>query len=584
MPPEMKYSKILVPILFLILCAFSVARVLSKMVLTPDSTGYLTAAQTFIDTGHMFAYANSPSWTLEVKTEPYTEQPSGFPIYLMPFLLVFKQPVYAAAAAQSFIVLIFYFAVYVLAQDLGLGPFTQAVYIIALTLFRPLQYIFVHVESETLFLVLTLWCIHFLVAAQVGRRFWSNWIAALLFAAAASLTRTIGALILAVFVWVALRRPRQRLLSVTLSILFIIGPVVAWALRNQLLYGATSMTHQVIDHLAFEKLFPQLVYLLDSMSRNAFLVTLILALIFLCFLAVVVGPLYPWIRQVALKINFTQRRLPSIVVTAFGVIVALIALAADRLGFSGDPEIGLKQISIAGLGLLVAVIPWILKTNFREYILAWKEHYDWKRWNTRSMLAITTLFLAGMSHFWGITALSLVTSFSPLQDRLLAPSLVLLLLTALAGLSYLAHWVPSRFYASSVYGVAFGLLLLSPFFLKGGLAFRVGLRIPPEQELWQQIYQLPGIDKATHFYSDYNFTHEIFGNRPQRIILDDEQIARPGFLARILAAGHCPFILVNQGSSMSQLMDQHYQEAGLTRLEMSGGAFELFAQPCLLSS
>jgi hypothetical protein len=70
MPPEMKYSKILVPILFLILCAFSVARVLSKMVLTPDSTGYLTAAQTFIDTGHMFAYANSPSWTLEVKTEP----------------------------------------------------------------------------------------------------------------------------------------------------------------------------------------------------------------------------------------------------------------------------------------------------------------------------------------------------------------------------------------------------------------------------------------------------------------------------------------------------------------------------------
>jgi hypothetical protein len=132
-------------------------------------------------------------------------------------------------------------------------------------------------------------------------------------------------------------------------------------------------------------------------------------------------------------------------------------------------------------------------------------------------------------------------------------------------------------------GLHFGLLLLSTFFLKGGLAFQVGLRIPPEQELWQQIYQLPGIDKATHFYSDYNFTHEIFGNRPQRIILDEEQIARSGFLARILAAGHCPFILVNQGSSMSKLMDQHYQEAGLTRLEMPGGAFELFAQPCLLS-
>jgi hypothetical protein len=473
--------------------------------------------------------------------------------------------------------------VYALAHDLGLGPFSQVFYILALTLFRPLQYIFIHVESETLFLVLTLWCVHFLVAAQSGRQFWANWIAALLCAAAASLTRTIGVLILGVFIWVALHQARPRLLSVALSILFVIGPVAGWALRNQVLYGAPSMTHQANDHIASEKLFPQLVYLLDSISRNAFVVTLISGFVLLCFLAIFIGPLYPWISQVSVKINFTKRRLPIIVITVFGVIIAMLALAADRLGFSGDPEIGLKQIAVASLGLLVAILPWFLNSNYHDFIQTWKAHYDWQRWKTGPMVAFTLLFFAGLSHFWGITALSLVTPFSPLEDRLLAPSLVILLLAALAGLSFLAQWVPSKFYFSSIYGISFGLLLLSPFFLKAGLAFHVGLRIPPEQELWQQIYQLPGINKSTHFYSDYNFTHEIFGNRPQRIILDEKLIDTPGFLTSILASGQCPFIVVNQGDAMSQLMDQHYEEAGLIRLEMLGGAYELFAQPCLLS-
>jgi len=42
-------------------------------------------------------------------------------------------------------------------------------------------------------------------------------------------------------------------------------------------------------------------------------------------------------------------------------------------------------------------------------------------------------------------------------------------------------------------------------------------------------------------------------------------------------------VLVNQGDHMSQLMNQHYHEANLIRLEMMDGQFELFAQPCLFS-
>ena len=199
------------------------------------------------------------------------------------------------------------------------------------------------------------------------------------------------------------------------------------------------------------------------------------------------------------------------------------------------------------------------------------------------MYAFGLLLFAALSHFVGISALSLVTPFSDLRDRLLSPSLSLLLFSGLAGMYFLITLLPRKFYAASIYGAAVGLIILSPFFIKAGLPFQLRINIPPEQELWRQIYALPGIGKATHFYSDYNFTHEIFGNRPQRIILIEDQLDQKGFLSTLMSKGQCPFVIVNTGDHMSRLMNQHYQEANLTRLEMLGGQFELFVQPCLLS-
>ena len=89
--------------------------------------------------------------------------------------------------------------------------------------------------------------------------------------------------------------------------------------------------------------------------------------------------------------------------------------------------------------------------------------------------------------------------------------------------------------------------------------------------------------KVSHFYSDQDFTHEIFANRPQRIILDENQIEITGFLPSIMAKGVCPFVLVNQGEDMSQLMNEHYHEANLIKIEMINGLFELYALPCLFS-
>ncbi|HSB65605.1 MAG TPA: hypothetical protein VLD65_03450 [Anaerolineales bacterium] len=574
---------ILTLVLFYAFCAYSIARFLSILQLNPDSTGYITAAQNFIRTGHMFAYANSPSWSLLPAIEPYTEQPSGFPLFLVPFLLIFKQPVMAAAVAQSCAILIFYSAVLAITYDLGARPIFQLFSALLFTLFRPMLQIFASVESETLFIALSLWTIHFLIASKFSRRAGQFWIAALSCAAYASLTRAVGVLMVGVFVWVSWHRPKSRWISIFWSILFVIGPMVAWSLRNRILYGALSSTHTLNDHIAWEKLFPQLVYLLDSISRNALVIVLFVAFTLLCLAMPFIGPTNLGTRSIRFKWDFSQVHFYSILFTLIGLAMAVISLAADRLGFGGDPEIGLKQVFFAGLGILIAAIPWIRNTNSLEYVRSWKAGYDWERWTLKPLYTFSLLLGAGLSHFVGITALSLVTPFSNLRDRLLSPSLAILLFSVLAGMHYLITLIPRKHYTIPVYGVALALMILSPFFITSGLPFQIRVNIPPEQELWKEIDHLPGINKASHFYSDNNFTHEIFGNRPQRIILVEDQLEQKGFLSGLMSTGQCPFVIVNTGDRMSQLMGQYYKEANLTRLEMLNGQFELYAQPCLLS-
>ena len=388
---------------------------------------------------------------------------------------------------------------------------------------------------------------------------------------------------LGVFILVAWHREKARWISISSSILFVVGPMIAWSLRNQILYGSLSMTHEVIDDIAWEKLFYQLVFLLDSVSRNALVVSLFATFVLLCLAAPFIGPIYPWIREIRFKLEISKVSFFTVMFTVLGIAVAVIALAADSLGLGGEPVIGLKQIAIASIGILLVLVSWLRNTNLLEYVRAWKAHNDPTRWKIRPLYTFALLFLGGLSHFWGITVLSLVTPFSPLTNRLLAPSLALLLFAGLAGMHYLIGLVPTKSYTAAIYGFGFGLILLSPFFLKTDLAFRIGMRVLPEQQLWKEIYSFSGINKVSHFYSDQNFTHKIFANRPQRIILDESQFEMAGFLPGIMAKGVCPFVLVNQGDDMRQLMNEHYNDANLIRMEMMDGQFELYAQPCLFS-
>jgi hypothetical protein len=194
------------PLSLVILCAFSVFREANGLQLSPDSTNYITATQNLLRTGQLFVYANYPSWSMEPAVEPYTEQPFGFPFYLAPFLWIIKDPYLAAVVAQAAAIILLYGAVWVLTRDFKMGAGFQATSLLAIALFRPLAFVTTHFWSETLFIALTLWTLHFLLIARESQRPGYSWLAALGFAAAASATRAIGVLSLGIFLLAVILR------------------------------------------------------------------------------------------------------------------------------------------------------------------------------------------------------------------------------------------------------------------------------------------------------------------------------------------------------------------------------------------
>jgi hypothetical protein len=576
-------------ILFSVLCGFSVIRAVSELKLSPDSSSYITAAQNLIRTGHVFVYTNYPSESMEPSTEPYTEQPVGFPLYLVFFLFVLKQPFVAAAVAQALSIGMLYGAVWALTRDFRVEPGFQLVCGLAVTLFRPLTFVYTYLWSETLFTALTLWVIHFLLTARVRRKPRIALLLALGLAAAATATRSIGILTLGIFVVAVWHQPaflhskKSSLAWIGLSFLFTLGPLAAWSLRNQILYGSISRTHIVQNRIHFTTLLQPSNYLLDMAGSIPFTRLLIVGFSLLCMISPFLVPGRSGIGDWRLKTDFTKIRFNTLLLGLFGIALIAAGLTADQFGFGGPPGIGLKQSVIIYLGILSLLAAWLGNTNILERVRAWKTHYDWSWWQSQFGYGYLLLLVGGLCHLLGIIVLSQVTPFSTLEDRLLVPSLALLLLAMLMGLYQLAGWGRKPRFAMAVYAVALVLAVGSPAVVKGSMIFQPGFHFPPEQQLWQELSTFPGINRVSHFYTDTNFTHQIYARRPQRVISFIDSLNQGGYLDSLMSKGTCPFVLVNAGDPMSELMSQVYQGSGLTRYVLMDGRFELYARDCLFS-
>jgi hypothetical protein len=282
-----------------------------------------------------------------------------------------------------------------------------------------------------------------------------------------------------------------------------------------------------------------------------------------------------------LKVNFSKVCAPGLLLGLLGIIIIFITLAVDFL--DGPSGLGLKESLFIDFGLLCILTGWLMNTNILEFVKNWKENFNWGWWHTQDAYAYELIISGGFFHLLGIIALSQITPFSELQDRLLAPSLTLLLIALLLGLRQLTGLVHTRGFIAGVFSTAFILALAAPAIVKGDILFKPGFHSPPEQTLWQELKTYPGITRVSHFYSDQDFVHQIYARLPQRVITYEDSLNQKGYLDSLMAKGTCPFVLVEAGDSLSKIMNQVYKKSGLNRYILEDGLFELYAKKCLFT-
>jgi hypothetical protein len=109
---------------------------------------------------------------------------------------------------------------------------------------------------------------------------------------------------------------------------------------------------------------------------------------------------------------------------------------------------------------------------------------------------------------------------------------------------------------------------------------------PPEAQFWV-VLQTGGITAgSTHFYSDYNFIHQVYAGIPQRILWDEATYSTPEALVHLMSLGARPFFVFNSDSEEHQLFRTAWtqRDLGLVELRSASGKAIVYALPARPSS
>jgi hypothetical protein len=258
---------------------------------SPDSTNYIVAAQNLLEHHTFFVWANLPSRSLEPVPEPYTDYPPGFPIYLVPFLIVFRDPGLAAFAAQAVSILLCYGGLSFIMNVLRLGLSYRVAGHLFLCVFATFPCIFQFLWTEPLFIALSLFCGGFALLTLMPGSKKVYWISGMVLLGLASAVKVIGIFNLAWFVLPIWRAQQRRLALSTLVVLSCVAPLFAWFLRNQLLYGQISRSHGLGSTLMLDKVLVPLLFLKNNVLPLTFSSTPGVAIVCLLCVILLVVPL-----------------------------------------------------------------------------------------------------------------------------------------------------------------------------------------------------------------------------------------------------------------------------------------------------
>jgi hypothetical protein len=544
-----------------IICFIVILSWLGHLGLSQDSTGYITASENLIRTGRLSLFVNITNWINDPAVIPYMEQPPGFPLLLVPFIFIFRDPLVSALIAQCVYLVLFYLFIYLMSLRLQFSPVLRIVTLILFTFMKPFWVIHNYFWTETLFIALSMGAVYFAVGLLNEPNRKRDWIILIILLSLTSLIRYTGIANLVLLAPFLLKRDSLRAAQRLITNKFVLtgvtvagGLLIAFSLLANLLpnakpgigpmqwlgilLGATGLLIGMAGLVFLRKNLsetPAGQPLSNELDTSSWALFAVLAS---------VAPVLAWIvRNTYLYHTITKANKLFQVIQFNRFAVPFQYIWDELLGFQFVPR-PLSALLAAGLLFLPFFrLPVIGMSGFRR-----KAHI--------------ALLSVAAAHFLLIWFLSFVTANENIGARYFSPVLAFLLLGLLNGLQQASHAVRSRIWRQVIYAAPLFFLVISTSFLPGEMLKYSGkINYPPERQLWQKLNQLGWVQSSSFFYSDDGFAaggyiHQIFSGKPQGILWDPAIWNDPQKITDILSRGNNPFILVTIGSPESNKFDE----------------------------
>jgi hypothetical protein len=223
------------------------------------------------------------------------------------------------------------------------------------------------------------------------------------------------------------------------------------------------------------------------------------------------------------------------------------------------------------LGNLWAIL--LLAVSISPLVL----HIKKQIYNSKDFMIWEIFSIGGAVNFLGIYLLSLISSFDYLESRLMAPLYVLLLLILLISIKILTEAMFLHSVKIKYLFLAFPLIffIINPAFDKQ-LDTKIEVRHPSEHALWDEINQKEIGKNSSHYITDFNYIHQVYGSKPQRIILQDSLFLNIEFLHIITDIGKTPFIILTNNGLSYFYFENHYKTLNYKKTLLDNKNFTVY--------
>jgi hypothetical protein len=582
-----KFTTLLEAVIFCLLLSVAILDGMANLSLNQDSSTYIVVAHRILISGHLESLVNSTNFDFAPGYSAYVSQPPGYPFLLVPFMAVLRDPMLSALTAQVVFIVLFYLAVYLMTLRLKFRPLLRVVALLLFTFVAPFLYIHRRISTETIFITLSIAAATIAIGLLTKPNKKRDWVLFGVLVALSSMVRYTGLANLAMIAPILLKwdtfRAAWRLIThryTFLGVLVMGGLIIALSWLSDLLPGARpGLSHLQVSGI-----------LLGAGAMVAGAAGLVL------------------IRMHGLKsahsnpieISGGQVSLLPLITCLACLVPTLVWFARNKLLFGGispannllgsyfgnklwDPVVYVWNDLLAVNVILRPILALLFIFCIGLPFLRMESLSDT---GFRKTSQIVLLWGAG-SHLVLLWFLSLVTKIEPIRWRLFFPILAFAILGMLNGVQHASESIKLRKWNLVVALMPLVFLSLSgPFSITDFLHSAGQVNYPVERQLWTEINQIEWTRSSSYFYSDYaygsdGYLHQIFSNKLQGLLWDQNAVRNPKIIQHILSDGINPFLVVTENGADASILDKMVMRGTLSleKITFQDTGFVLYYLP-----